>query len=361
MELEYRQAEAVVYWRKHQTTVPVSYGRSQTIWDSPTEQRRNSEYMALAVEAITVGTATQQNQPTTVQNGRRSRAHRRLTKVFNSAKRVPFDDSSRIVFFSDCHRGNNGRADEFAKNAALFLHALTHYYREGFTYVEVGDGDDLWKHRRFGDIRRAHSRVFDLLHRFDRLGRLHLIVGNHDIQGRRRDRVEKDGIATHEGLVLRHSRTRQRIFVVHGHQADFKSDQLHFVSRFVVRYIWKLLQFLGFENETGREGINQRQKGIDRRIIDWVRTHGSAIICGHTHRPVCPSNGGVPYFNTGSCLLPGILTGLEIQDGTIAPIRWTSTSARHRNGAVREVGARQLIAPPTRLHDLSSLAAWGEC
>ncbi len=38
----------------------------------------------------------------------------------------------------------------------LFLHALTPYYQESFTYVEVGDGDELWKNRKFSDVRRAH-------------------------------------------------------------------------------------------------------------------------------------------------------------------------------------------------------------
>lgn len=321
--------------------------------------------MTVTVEAITQGTATQQKQLTTVPNGRRSRAYRRLTEVFQSAKHIPFDDTSRIVFFSDCHRGNNGRTDKFAKNAALFLRTLTHYYRQGFTYVEVGDGDDLWKHRRFGDIRRAYSRIFDLLHRFDRRGRLHLIIGNHDIQGKRRDRIEKDGIPTHEGLILRHSRTGGRIFVVHGHQADFKSDQLYVVSRLVVRYIWRLMQLLGFEDETGREGVNQRQKRIDRRIIHWVQAHGQAIICGHTHRPMCPANGGAPYFNTGSCLLPGVLTGLEIQNGTIAPVRWTLAGTHTRRSQPQEAPGsgrvpcieRQLIAPPRRLREFLTLTA----
>ena len=97
----------------------------------------------LAKEAI--GEALPRLQPRSANNGHHKFAHRRLTEVFRRARRVPFNDSSRIVFFSDCHRGNNGKADDFAKNAELFLHALGHYYREGFTYIEVGDGDDLWK------------------------------------------------------------------------------------------------------------------------------------------------------------------------------------------------------------------------
>jgi hypothetical protein len=72
---------------------------------------------------------------------RRGFAYRRLSQAFKSARVFPFDDASRFVFFSDCHRGDNSRADSFVGNKELFLHALTHCYREGFTYIEVGDGD----------------------------------------------------------------------------------------------------------------------------------------------------------------------------------------------------------------------------
>jgi len=302
--------------------------------------------MTIAIEAITARTLPKQ-YPGTIQDGPHTFAHRRLTEVFEAAKRVLFDDSSRIVLFSDCHRGNNSRMDEFARNAELFLNALTYYYREGFTYIEVGDGDDLWQNRRFSDIRRAYGRIFDLLHRFDRQDRLHLILGNHEIQGNRRDRVEKDGIIAREGLILHHSRTGQRIFVLHGHQADFKSDRLYIASRFAVRYIWKLLQFLGCRNGTGQPGATQRQRKIDRRITEWVQVHRHIIICGHTHRPLCPAYGAPPYFNTGSCVIPGTITGLEIQDGEIMPVRW-STRAETRQREVPDT-ERELMAPPRKL------------
>ena len=68
----------------------------------------------------------------TVPGGWHTSAHRRLTEAFEAAKKVLFNDSSRIVLFSDCHRGDNSRTDAFARNKELFLRTLTHYYREGF-------------------------------------------------------------------------------------------------------------------------------------------------------------------------------------------------------------------------------------
>jgi len=31
---------------------------------------------------------------------------KRLTEVFDSAREITFDDSDKIIFFSDCHRGD---------------------------------------------------------------------------------------------------------------------------------------------------------------------------------------------------------------------------------------------------------------
>jgi len=38
----------------------------------------------------------------------------RLSEVFESSGEIPFDDSSKLVFFSDCHRGDNSWTDDFA-------------------------------------------------------------------------------------------------------------------------------------------------------------------------------------------------------------------------------------------------------
>ena len=80
-----------------------------------------------------------------------------------NAHPVFFDDHSKFIFFSDIHRGDNSLSDEFAHNQNVYYHALKHYLDEGFTYIEVGDGDELWEHSKFEVIRYAHSDVFMLL------------------------------------------------------------------------------------------------------------------------------------------------------------------------------------------------------
>ena len=46
------------------------------------------------------------------------------------------------------------------------------------------------------------------------------------------------------------------------------------------------------------------------------------LIVGHTHRPKYPSNGEEPYFNTGSCIHPRKITGIELDNGKISLIEW---------------------------------------
>jgi UDP-2,3-diacylglucosamine pyrophosphatase LpxH len=277
-------------------------------------------------------------------------AKRRLTAVYELAPEVPFNHHSRIVFLSDCHRGDGSRADAFARNENLFFHALTHYYDHGFDYVEVGDGDELWKNWQFGDILRAYPRVFDLLHRFHRHERLHLLFGNHDARNGRRGRLEKDGLVAHEGLVLRHSLTGQRLFVVHGHQADLKSDFLYGVGRLAVGYFWKRLQLLGFVKATSKMNRIWKLKRMERAIVEWIQANRLAVISAHTHRPMSAVYGEPPYFNTGSCVFPGCITGLELCEGEISLVSWFSRSNGCSGGARRI--ERQLVAPPRKLSSL---------
>lgn len=257
-----------------------------------------------------------------LRNVLRRRAYRRMTQALASAKRVLFDDDSRLVFFSDLHRGDSSRSDAFARNEELFLRALRHYHREGFTYVEVGDGDELWQNRRLSAVKRAHSRTFDLLHTFAGENRLQLVFGNHDIRGFQQRRMKKDGLTAHEGLVLQHAETDGRIFVVHGHQVDFKSDALYGVARLVSRHIWRHIQNLGF-SDVATSIVESRNRGTLReRVCEWIRAHKQMVICGHTHTPKFAEPGAVPYFNTGSGVFDGYITGLEIWNGQIALVKW---------------------------------------
>jgi len=270
-------------------------------------------------------------------------AHRRLDMVFQDAPTIAFDDTTRLIFFSDSHRGDNSRADAFRINKSLFLHALHHYYDRGFAYIEVGDGDELWKNRRFETVQAAHAQVFALFQQFADQQRLHLLFGNHDILGNRRQPVNKGGLIAREGLILQQRRTGQQIFVTHGHQADTKSDMFYQVSRMVVRKVWRRLQLMHLASIACRDGEEHTPRAYEQYLTSWSATQRRVLICGHTHRPVSAAYGETPYFNTGYCLAPGILTGLELQHGKISLVRWRATP--HSTTPFQ----REILSQPRRL------------
>lgn len=69
----------------------------------------------------------------------------RLNRAFKKAKKLPLNETSKYVLFSDCHRGDNSFADDFARNRKIYHFALSQYLQKDFTYIELGDGDELWK------------------------------------------------------------------------------------------------------------------------------------------------------------------------------------------------------------------------
>ena len=95
-------------------------------------------------------------------------AKKRFDNAYTSAKVIDFDDSSKFILFSDCHRGDNSFADDFANNRNIYFHALTHYFNEGFQYCEIGDGNELWENLSFKSIFDAHQNVYLLLKLFHR-------------------------------------------------------------------------------------------------------------------------------------------------------------------------------------------------
>lgn len=258
------------------------------------------------------------------------KVHHRLNKIWQTAPRLPFDNQSRFIFFSDCHRGDGSQKDLFVRNKTLFLQVLGFYHQAGFTYVEVGDGDDLWQVPYFATIRQAHSAVFDTLHHLHQQNCLHLILGNHDMP-HGSPPADKDGLPLHEGVVLQHTQTGQEILILHGHQADFSGSRFTFFSRLAVRHIWKHWQHLE-ETAVSNHYTRFAQKiyqwshrnglCLEQQLMRWALQNRQMLICGHTHLPRFATHSHSPYFNTGSCVNNGYLTGLEIQNGAITAVQW---------------------------------------
>lgn len=290
---------------------------------------------------------------------------KRLDNAYTTAKVVSFDDSSKFILFSDCHRGDNSFADDFANNRNIYFHALKHYYAEGFQYCEIGDGDELWENISFTPILEAHKNVYMLMKLFHEQERLHMIWGNHDMVYRDPKYVEKHlstyfdeklgedvelfcNIKYHEGIILKHVNTRQELFLTHGHQADWWNYLFWRVSRFMVRVLWKPLNVMGIADPTSPAKNYKELIKVERRTKKWIAENNNLItVVGHTHRPRFPKPSDIAFFNDGSCVHPRCITGIEIENGAISLIKWQIATTD--DGTLKIV--RVLLEGPQKLSD----------
>jgi UDP-2,3-diacylglucosamine pyrophosphatase LpxH len=264
---------------------------------------------------------------------------RRLTEAYTSAKTIYFDENSRYIFFSDCHRGDDSVSDEFTRNQNVFSHALEYYYDHGYTYIEIGDGDELWEYPEFKHIRLAHRDIFVVLKRFYDENRFFLLYGNHNIYLKSPQYVKEHyfhfydeynqetielfkDIVPQEALVLKNKTTDQEILIVHGHQGDFMNDQFWKLSMFLLRYFWRFMHIVGFENPASPARNLYKRHKVEKAYKKWIRKHRMALICGHTHRPKYPKCNELPYFNTGCCIRTRGISGIEIIEGNITMVHW---------------------------------------
>lgn len=266
----------------------------------------------------------------------------RLNKAYKEAKRISFTNSDKFILFSDCHRGDGSFADDFANNRNIYYHALSQYFNDGFTYIELGDGDELWKNPFFKDIFEPNKNVYKLIQQYFFADRLHMIYGNHDMVYRNPNVVKKklssyfepkDGvdlplfpnIQFNEAIVLQNEETGQELFLTHGHQADFMNYVGWKINRFLVQALWKPLQVWGVKDPTSPAKNYVELIKVEKRIKKWIAANNNKItITGHTHRPRFPkpNDNSLYYFNDGSCVHPRSITGIEIVSGTIALIKW---------------------------------------
>jgi UDP-2,3-diacylglucosamine pyrophosphatase LpxH len=263
---------------------------------------------------------------------------KRLMNAYLGAQRLNYNKDSKLIFFSDLHRGDDSVSDEFARNQTLLLHALDNYYEQGYTYIEVGDGDELWEYKDFRYIRQAHGDVFTVLKKLYDDNRMILLYGNHNINMKSKYFVKNNyykyydeyqqkyfdlfpGLVPHEALVLKNKKGHE-IFVVHGHQGDFMNDQFWRVSRFTLRYFWRYFHVVGFRNPASPARNLFKRHKVEKSYKRWIVRHKKVLICGHTHRPRFPKNSKVPYFNTGCGIHSKGITGIELVNEQLMMVDW---------------------------------------
>lgn len=287
---------------------------------------------------------------------------KRLQCAFKHAMRLPLSSDTKYVLMSDCHRGVGSSNDNFMKNQHLCFAALKYYYQNHFTYIELGDGDELWENRNLEHIICVHSNIYCLLSNFYKDNRLYMIYGNHDMIKKNQDYVNQKyetiycadsgkhdilfpQFACHEAIILQSiEKPEKTLYLTHGHQASLLNSTLWPVSQFLVRYVWKPLENIGFSNPTSPAKNHRVRTDTEKHLSTWATDTKHILIAGHTHRPLLTTES--PYYcNTGSCIHPNCITCIEIEGHALTLVKWCTNT--HTDGTLYV--AREILSGPIRI------------
>ena len=291
-----------------------------------------------------------------------------LLRIFKFSETIDINEESKIIILSDVHRGDGGYADSLIGNRNIYFAALSYYFDNGYTLIETGDGDELWKNKGFMDIAYNYKGIFKMLNKFKSENRLHIIYGNHDEKKSDRIFIEKEikklkaiesnfgydfinlvkDLKFKEGLVLNYKDQNNKIFITHGHQLDIMNYELCIISRFLVRYFWRFLEGVaGFKAPTSPANNYKKGGKIDEKLEKWAKENDIFLVCGHTHKSRFPKPGETPYFNDGCCVLPYSISALEICNGRIRLVKWATYVREDTTLYIN----RSIIAGPEKLDD----------
>jgi len=276
---------------------------------------------------------------------------------------------AKYIIFSDQHKGNGSWADDFRVCEKNYIAALDHYNKGSFSFINLGDSEELWKFTA-QQIIPANKDCFVAEAAFQPR-RYYKTFGNHDLIWKNKldvsfllKNIFQMPLPVYEGIVLRNKSNDYKldIFLTHGHQGDLMSDNNAF-STWIVAHIWMPLQrYL-------RININSPSKDFSLRnthnimMYEWSSMQKDLLlITGHTHNPVFasgkyfdhPSNDiptGKPpdslkpsYFNTGCCCFSdGDITGIEIADGWIRLVKWYDEGNLSKRKILEEIEFEKLL------------------
>ncbi len=211
---------------------------------------------------------------------------------------IAFDATAdRFVIFSDQHKGNGDHADDFAGASSNYQEALDYYYQENYTYINLGDCEELWENKP-EPVLTHYSHIMQQEAAFHATGRYHRVFGNHDLLWFSNDAVKQylypvfnEKLKVYEGVLLQTAINNQplEILLTHGHQGDSVSDNNAFSKWFVGR-IWVPIQrWLDFNVNTPAKDFHMRDRH-NRIMYEWTeqRLH-TILITGHTHKPMFES------------------------------------------------------------------------
>ncbi len=305
-------------------------------------------------------------------------------------------NKDKFIVFSDLHKGARDGADIFAKAAKNYLAALDHYNNKNFTYICLGDSEELWENL-FLTVKKHNKATFQKEKLFIDRKAFVKVFGNHDLYWDNSPlaplglmQLYGKSIKIYEGIILQTLVNNQTlaIYMTHGHQGDLQSDGNWF-SKWFVSNVWAPFQAYLYINPNTPSTNDELKTAHNKMMYQWSsKRKNTLLITGHTHQPVFKSfthiemlynsleeakknkdlkrinelQGQIDvlhrkgdkmpdfsgyldtYFNSGCCCFDdGDMTGIEIEDGCIRLIKW-----QYGNGDESE----RVVLEESKLEDL---------
>jgi predicted phosphodiesterase len=311
---------------------------------------------------------------------------------------VPFDIfTGKIIIFSDQHKGARNGADDFMICEKNYLEALDYYHQNGYQFIGLGDCEELWENTVMA-VSKAQKPSFEKEKKFIPNNAFIKIIGNHDLYWKNDPfaplmlkEIYGINVPVYEGVVLQTIINNElvNIFCTHGHQGDAVSDGNWF-SKFFVSKIWAPLQSLLNINPNTPAYDSNLKTQHNSIMYEWsAQQKNMLLITGHTHQPVFESlthierlyrqllfarqvkdeamvtslqkeiefrkfqydhvsedylNLVPTYFNSGCCCFSdGVITGIEIAEGSLRLIKWSTKLERGERTLLEETPLSELL------------------
>jgi predicted phosphodiesterase len=309
---------------------------------------------------------------------------------------IDFDDSHQFIILSDQHKGTKNGSDIFALAEQNYIAALDHYNQNKFTYINLGDGEELWQNT-IPRVKRKNKPDFAKEKQFSDRDAFIKVFGNHDLYWDNDplaklflERIYGKVIQIYEGVILQTKINNKplSIFLTHGHQGDLQSDGNWF-SKWFIANVWGPLQMY-LELNLNTPSVDDHLKTLHNTMMfNWSAQQANMLlITGHTHQPVFESlthlermyremdkakaagdeqtvkqvqalidkhvakgsalpsfKGYKPtYFNSGCCCFDdGDITGIEIAGGYIRLIKWKYDDHASVRVVLEEITLNELV------------------
>lgn len=240
------------------------------------------------------------------------------------APMIPHNGETKILMLSDSHKGRGEKPpDDFLTNKPLYNAVLRKHQFRDFRHLDLGDDTDEWEEewRAIWAAYEHELRLARSMYALDDDGEPVKVIGNHDRF------VEFNQLAQqtiYGGVKLVNAvRIGDHLFASHGHRGDFWCDQNWKLSRWIVEHLWVPWQELtnaSAEPEPSPfPSRNERRRTKLEKDLDRICIALDLIGCyGHTHR----SYNTEMYWNCGSCLKDGAITGLRIIGFLLQRVQW---------------------------------------